>query len=218
MDRMQVRYRETKTGVECIHLPSIDVSSVDPSTFRNGHGHQQMGSSDTGRTTPTHRPSLVKKASKLSFGMRRGNREPSMERSKTDDSSTGTAKLAARSGGSSSFFNVIQEQPTSNHDNASQYQNGVSSTMLEKANGSMDEENTPTQGMPPRSHSPTISTSNKAKVLPPIPRDFGANSPTPRARSPSPLPSGEVDREVFENLTHNTLSVRFEINIVKVCA
>jgi hypothetical protein len=31
------------------------------------------------------------------------------------------------------------------------------------------------------------------------------------------MPSGEVDREVFEHLTHNTLSVRFEINIVKVC-
>ncbi|KAH6902573.1 CAMK/CAMKL/Kin1 protein kinase [Coprinopsis sp. MPI-PUGE-AT-0042] len=217
LDRMQVRYRETKTGVECIHLPSIDVSSVDPSTFRNGHGHQQMGSSDTGRTTPTHRPSLVKKASKLSF-IRKSNREPSMERSRTEDSSTGTAKLAARSGGSSSFFNVIQEQTPTNADQASHYQNGVSSSMLEKANGSIMEDDTPTQGLPPRSHSPAISTTtNKAKVLPPIPRDFGgANSPTPRARSPSPLPSGEVDREVFEHLTHNTLSVRFEINIVKV--
>jgi len=59
------------------------------------------------------------------------------------------------------------------------------------------------------------SPSNKSKILPPIPRDFGATSPTPR--SPSPLPSGAIDKEVFESLGHNSLSVRFDINIVKVC-
>ena len=30
------------------------------------------------------------------------------------------------------------------------------------------------------------------------------------------MTTGEVDREVFENLENNTLSVKFEITIVKV--
>jgi hypothetical protein len=58
----------------------------------------------------------------------------------------------------------------------------------------------------------------KAKILPPIPRDFGGRAPSPLApgRSPSPLPTGQVDKEVFESMGNNSLSVRFEINIVKV--
>ena len=31
-----------------------------------------------------------------------------------------------------------------------------------------------------------------------------------------PHASGELDRQAFENMSHNALSVRFEINIVKV--
>jgi hypothetical protein len=30
------------------------------------------------------------------------------------------------------------------------------------------------------------------------------------------MPTGEVDKEMFESMGNNTLSVRFEINIVKV--
>ncbi|KAF7333883.1 Non-specific serine/threonine protein kinase [Mycena venus] len=46
------------------------------------------------------------------------------------------------------------------------------------------------------------------KVLPPIPRDFAA--------SPVPVNPGEVDHAVFESMVENTLSLRFEIKIVKV--
>jgi hypothetical protein len=58
----------------------------------------------------------------------------------------------------------------------------------------------------------------KAKILPPIPRDFAATTTT-RATSPAsatPLPTGEVDKDVFETMGASTLSARFEINIVKV--
>jgi len=69
-------------------------------------------------------------------------------------------------------------------------------------------------------------------MLPPIPRDFAANLPptdrqkggragspvqVPHSAMPLPdMPSMEVGREVFENMGRNGLSVRFEINIVKV--
>jgi hypothetical protein len=32
LDRMQVLYRVTKTGFDCIHVPSIDLSSIDSPT------------------------------------------------------------------------------------------------------------------------------------------------------------------------------------------
>jgi hypothetical protein len=50
-------------------------------------------------------------------------------------------------------------------------------------------------------------------AVPPISRDFG--SPVP-PHSPSPIPTGEEDREVFEAMGDNLLSCRFEINVVKV--
>ncbi|KAK6977871.1 Non-specific serine/threonine protein kinase [Favolaschia claudopus] len=163
LDRMQVQYREIKGGFECIHLPSIDVSS--------SHHHQQASSSSG--EPPNSRPSLVKKVSKLSFGIRQNrsrDRDLSVDKEREREAQgrpSGVTLMTTPSSGSSSFFNVGAHQPAA--------------------------------------RSPT---SIKSKMLPPIPRDFAA--------SPTPLPTGEVDREVFESLGHNTLSVRFEINIVKV--
>jgi len=94
------------------------------------------------------------------------------------------------SSGSSSFFNVSNA-----HNLLSQ----------QETNGA-------TAGTSAEAQSPP-----KAKILPPIPRDFAAT--TPRATSPAPatpLPTGEVDKDVFETMGASTLSARFEINIVKV--
>ncbi|KAF9005151.1 hypothetical protein BDQ17DRAFT_1353915 [Cyathus striatus] len=209
LDRMQVQYRETKGGFECIHLPSIDVSSIEQSTIRASSHHRHETSSamsgETGRTTPTshHRPSIVKKASKLSFGMKRDKGKEKEDKETPARTSEGTtANLATTaSSGSSSFFNVssnhtvtVQEAPVT-------------------SNGAVSSPSPENDNVPPRSQSPTTST--KTKVLPPIPRDFGgATSPIPR--SPSPFPTGEVDQDLFEHLGNNSLSVRFEINIVKV--
>jgi hypothetical protein len=247
LDRMQMQYRETKTGYECLHLPSIDISSIDPTARSHGH-HQQLPSSTSGAsgdTTPMtpiqSRPSIVKKASKLSFGMKRDKeKDKGKEREYSDDKEKDKSHdkeasgrpsgglTATPSGTSSSFFNV-----SSNHtavpsgDSQGQPLTNGSSTLTAPASPNPD--SAPATGhsqddftsSPTRSHSPgpgSATLSNKAKVLPPIPRDFGlprTTSPLP-PRSPSPLPTGEVDKELFESMGSSSLSVRFEINIVKV--
>jgi hypothetical protein len=203
LDRMQVQYRENKGGFECIHLPSIDISSVERPTTpprRHNHHHQQASSGSAEREPPASRPSLVKKVSKLSFGIR--NRDRSRDRDMSVDKErereasgrpSGVTLATTPSSGSSSFFNVASHPPTATPEpKRAPTPNGVAP----------DVEVTP----PPRTASPV---SVKSKMLPPIPRDFAA--------SPTPLPTtGEVDREVFESMGNNTLSVRFDINIVKV--
>ncbi|KAJ7915609.1 hypothetical protein B0H13DRAFT_2453930 [Mycena leptocephala] len=207
LDRMQVQYRENKGGFECIHLPSIDITSVERPTTPQRHHHQQT-SSDSGTTpmSPTPRPSLAKKVSKLSFGIRRDrsrDRELSVdkEREAVGRPSGATTLTMTPSSGSSSFFNVTSHQPIVSPEPkpaaAAPMVNGVATPQPL----SLDVDVTP----PSRTASPV---SMKSKMLPPIPRDFAA--------SPTPLPTGEVDREVFESMGNNTLSVRFEINIVKV--
>ncbi|KAJ7102911.1 hypothetical protein C8R44DRAFT_834668 [Mycena epipterygia] len=214
LDRMQVQYRENKGGFECIHLPSIDMSSVERPTTPHHHHHQQTSSSSgEAPMSPTPRPSLVKKVSKLSFGIRRDksrDRELSVDKEREREMpgrpSGATTLTATPSSGSSSFFNVTSHQPII----APEPKPAVAPI----ANGTM----APTQSLdvdvtpPSRTASPA---SVKSKMLPPIPRDFAA-SPVPLSPSPAPLPTGEVDREVFESMGNNTLSVRFEINIVKV--
>ena len=216
LDRMQVQYREVKGGFECIHLPSIDLSSVlespTPTPRQNHQPQTSSGSGDTGRGSPAvhHRPSIVKKASKLSFGIKRekgkdrdrdrdhsGDKEKDKEKEAPSRPSGATTLTATPSSGSSSFFNV-----SSNHTVVAQENNinGVASSPVDV-------------NVTPQSHAQSTSTTLKTKGLPPIPRDFGgAASP----RSPSPLPTGEVNQDVFESMGNNTLSVRFEINIVKV--
>ncbi|KAJ7689047.1 hypothetical protein B0H17DRAFT_937855 [Mycena rosella] len=219
LDRMQVQYRENKGGFECIHLPSIDLTSVErPTTpHRNQHHHHQQASSGSGDTpmSPTPRPNLVKKVSKLSFGIRRDksrdrdlsvDKEREREREATGRPSGATTLTATPSSGSSSFFNVTSHQPIGAPEpkpTSSPTANGATAPRV-----SLDVDVTPP--------SPTSSPASvKSKMLPPIPRDFAA-SPVPMSPSPTPLPTGEVDREVFESMGNNTLSVRFEINIVKV--
>jgi len=105
---------------------------------------------------------------------------------------------------SSSFFNM-----SSNHAAGDVHLNGtLSDTMPQHAQEGSS---------PPRSHSPMAQStfSNKSKNLPPIPRDFAVSSPLPPGRT-SPLPTGEVDKGLFENMGSRTLGVRFEVNVVKV--
>ena len=202
LDRMQVQYRETKTGFECVHVPSIDLSSIVTPTAPNPQSQlQSFGSIDTGRTTLTHKRSIVKKASKLSFGTKRDkgkDKELPPEKEKEKETSgrpsVGTTLTATPSSGSSSFFNVSSNHTVMPADHATNGTNGPS------ADAEM-----------PGSRPSTIG---KGKMLPPIPRDsnnHGAASPLP---SISPIPTGEAD--AFENIGNSKLGVRFEINIVKV--
>ena len=119
------------------------------------------------------------------------------------------------SSGSLSFLNVVSNQGVVGVEQQQQY-SGEPLSVDSQAQESV------------RSSSPV---SNKSKVLPPIPRDFGGASATmgamgasatttatTRTKTPSPLPSSQVDKEVFESIAKNQLSVRFEITIVKVCS
>lgn len=225
LDRMQVQYRETKTGFDCIHLPSIDISSLqDPrgtTTTPSPRKHRKQssaGSGDSGGTTKR----IVRKASKLSFGMGRkdkdrgggaggeasvnGSTPKEKEKEKEKDlpgrpsgsSGGGPALGVTQSSGSSSFFNVPSNSATPHADD-------------ESATLHPDDS-------PRRSHSPA-----RSKNLPPIPRDFvaggasGAGASQQQQQGPPTTAGGEVnDREVFESVGQSTLSVRFEINVIKV--
>ncbi|KAI0922430.1 hypothetical protein AcV7_005966 [Taiwanofungus camphoratus] len=194
LDRMQVQYRETRTGFECIHMPSIDMSSVQappPSERR----HRKRGSAGSNETDTTRR-SIVRKTSKLSFGTK-GNKDKDQTAKDKDlpsRPSGGTILSATASSASSSFFHVSSNAHTATGDAAR-------SDTLEAPLVQPEEP-------PMRSQSPT-----KGKILPPIPRDFAAS---PQSAQSHPPPKGEVDPDVFETMGANSLAVRFEINIVKV--
>lgn len=226
LDRMQVQYRETKGGFECIHIPSIAISAQPESSSAQPQPrtsqHRRRGSSGSNETGITAR-SLVKKASKLSFGVKSRDRERESIKEREQQlpqqhniehapgavvdkelphrPSVGTVLSVTPSSGSSSFFNVSSNAHT------------VLATSEAARHHHQQEHNTAPafdEQAVFRPHSPA-----KSKLLPPIPRDFAAvpQPPTPKL---TPFPTGEVDQEVFEMMGANSLSVRFEINIVKV--
>ncbi|KAL0569877.1 Serine/threonine-protein kinase [Marasmius crinis-equi] len=223
LDRMQVQYRELKGGFECIHVPSIDLSSVveSPTSHRSNH-RQQTSTGSTEHSTPKR---VVKKTSKLSFTLRgRGkDRDTSMDKDRESHKeasgrpSGGTTLTKSPSTGSSSFFNV-----SSNHTAVDENQGGTATPTANGTNGipttpSIEiEQPNPSSPASPSGASTSGSPSIKSsKMLPPIPRDFGG-SRSPDPRSPSPMHAGEVDKDAFESMGSNSLSVRFEINVVKV--
>ena len=218
LDRIQVQYRET----DYIQLPSIDISSLQdphgtPTPSPRKHRKQRLaGSGGSGGTSPR----IVRKASKLSFGMsckdkdedkdkdRAGevsvngsaHKEKEKEKELPSRPSDGAAPGpttptfdATQSSDSSSFFNVSSNAPTVRLDD-------VSATLQ------------PDDDSPSRcSNSPA-----RSKTLPPIPRDFAPATPK-QQQQVSPPPAWEVaDPEVFESVERNTLSVGFGINIVNV--
>lgn len=213
---MQIQYRENKTGFECIHLPSIDIASIG-STMRTPVDHQ-TSASETSPATPVHRPSIMKKASKLSFGMRRDKDKDKGKEREYDDRDreptrrpSGTTTLGpTHSSASSSFFNM-----SSNHTSPAYGDVQVNGTSF--ANPDSSPHHTQEGSSPPRSHSPMAQStlSSKGKNLPPIPRDFGMTTPLSPGRT-SPLPTGEVVKEVFDSIGSSPLGVRFEVNVVKV--
>ncbi|KAI0029073.1 hypothetical protein K488DRAFT_57194 [Vararia minispora EC-137] len=200
LDRMQVQYRETKTGFECIHLPSIDISSLgaDPAlTAARTSRHRKQGSADS-RATGT----LARKSSKLSFGVggkksaehAQGPATAAGDSVREKDLPGRPSGVATQSSGSSSFFNVSSNTHT---------------VMPENSN-LVDDAGSPT---------PTAEQADP-KNLPPLPAELGyaqqAQTSSTTTPGPAPLPTGEVDRAVFESIGQNTLAVRFDINVVKV--
>ena len=204
LDRMQIRYRETRTGFDCIHMPSIDLSSfpVEQQTR-----HRKQGSSGSDEKTSTISRRITKRPSKLSFRMRGKDREKEKEKeggvpaekdkdlpSRPSGATTLTATLSSES---SSFFNV-----TSNN-------NGTTDTNPRSETDSTAATVQISEDVPTPVPSSPLSAS---KTLPPIPRDYAGSPPPQHAMHHT----GEIDEDVFESIGANKLAVRFEINIVKV--
>ena len=95
LDRMQVQYRESKGGFECIHLPSIDVTSVQDTPPTPSRGHRKQASSGSNDATPPRR-SIVKKSSKLSFDLGTRDRPKSAEKEKDKDKDKDKDKLGKK--------------------------------------------------------------------------------------------------------------------------
>jgi hypothetical protein len=216
---MQIQYRETRTGFECIHLPSIDIASIDP-ILRTGHHQITSSASETSPTAPIqNRPSIIKKASKLSFGMKREKEKDKGKERDYDDRDreptrrpSGTTTLGpTHSSASSSFFNMPSNHAAATYDVQT---NGVTNI---SANPDTTPQHAQEGSSPPRSYSPIAQStlSNKSKNLPPIPRDFVVSTPLSPGRT-SPLPTGGADKELFDSIGNSTLGVRFEVNVVKV--
>ncbi|KAI0072260.1 Pkinase-domain-containing protein [Panus rudis PR-1116 ss-1] len=210
LDRMQVQYRETKTGFECIHIPSIDVNSVVPvesSQSRRSH-HRKQGSNGSHETrdppeSATTRKSMTRKSSKLSF-MKNRDKEREREKDASSTHHSNNKELPSRPSGGT----VLSMTPSS-HSSSFFHVSSNTHTLEATRSDALDLGTSPEQDSAvPRSPSPAAS-----KILPPIPRDFAGSTPhTPQ----TPFPTGEVDPEVFDLIGNNSLAVRFEINVVKV--
>lgn len=195
LDRMQVQYREIKGGFECIHLPSIDLSSI------GNHADLHVdGSPSTG--PPRHR-TVARKVSRLSFGGRRGpggkekelpERPPSSNGDASKNSTTNVGANAPNNG--SSLFNSVTRS-TNTVDTLGQ----IPDTSVAPSITS--------DGSPPQP-SPIAN-----KFLPSTPATPATVSAPPSAKTSPPV--GQVDDGVFEHTAANNLCVRFEVNIVKVC-
>ena len=94
LDRMQIQYRETKSGFECIHAPSIDINSIVDSPHTPQRGHRKQGSSGSGETETT-RKSITRKSSKMSFGKRSRDREKVVDATIKDRGAVAGAAVVA---------------------------------------------------------------------------------------------------------------------------
>lgn len=212
LGRMQVQYRETKSGFECVHAPSIDLNSVPNGQLNNSRRSHQFGlSSHDGASV---RRSLTRKASKLSFALKGKDKDKEREKeskvdesikeSKADSATIGSTATGMSKSTSSSLYNVSSNthtvRPETGHEgNANE------------AGQQLDVPSSVNGGDGSRPSSPTAP-----KILPPIPRDFAASGQGTTPPSQLTLPTGPVDQSVFDAFSANALSVRFEINIVKV--
>ncbi|KAG6902713.1 hypothetical protein C0995_012855 [Termitomyces sp. Mi166 len=180
LDRMQVQYRETRTGFECIHLPSIDLSSVVANDAANTQMHRLQhtlsGASGVSNTNSNNnRPGIVKKASKISFSMKKrdgGAKEKEKEREREQQQqeqagrpSGATTTLSMTPGGSSSFFNILPSaaagaQDHHHHQQQQQQQQVSASPTAPGANGVG-------LAMVPSNELVSSSATSRTKVLPP---------------------------------------------------
>ncbi|KAF8530212.1 Pkinase-domain-containing protein [Hysterangium stoloniferum] len=191
LERMQVQFRETKTGFECIHLPSIDLSTLTEAQTQR----YQQG---------TTRRAMGRKSSRLGFKGKEKESSEDKEREPEREQHVHGRPSATASSGSSSFFNThlgVPERPSAEGAEPP-------SLLLQESDTNLS----PEDGQRPRSPA-------RAKYLPPIPRDFATISPTNQssnAKDSIPPSMEAAYNDAFNASLQNGLAVRFEINIVKV--
>jgi hypothetical protein len=186
LDRMQVQYREIKGGFECLHMPSIDLASV----IADAQAHQQQTPESGSRR-------ITRKASKLSFGARRKEKDAGSVREDKQPPMRPTVaskdgeqveqqgnNVTSISGGSSSFFNIIpsQELPGVGGDQLQQPTEPTEPVAVNANRSTHSLQNPPEQkpgtAVVPQEQDPNLlSPSQSAQA--------GANSTTPRPVSPT---------------------------------
>ncbi|KAJ7187035.1 Pkinase-domain-containing protein, partial [Mycena filopes] len=193
LDRMQVRYWQNKSGFECVHLPSITVPVHDaPSTDADSNGLQSFPSS--GEVVAPHPPppraGLTKRVSRLSFSIRRvKSQERPMPFGKGRDLDRPLSALIPNGA----------HQPLVVPDAMLPATVDASRPSAWSSNNAV--------AKPPSS----VSLNSKLRS---VQSDLGSD--VPMSPSFDPQASGEMDRITFESIAHNSMGVRFEINIVKV--
>ena len=210
LNRMQVQYREIRGGFECIHLPSIDLSSVV-----NGES-----SHDASIPTPRHR-TIGKKVSRMSFGRKGKDKElPDRPESRTDRTPSAVNGNGDTAKNASSVFNGSGSPPINTQlpSSTTRSTNTIDTIdMLNALNAGGDRPITPTAPVgtsPPRSGSPLGSKHPST----PVSRDYAITRTTDVTfNAPLVHPVGEVDADLFEATANSALCVRFEVNIIKVC-
>ena len=198
LDRMQVQYREIKGGFECLHMPSIDLASV----IADAQAHQQQTPESGSRR-------ITRKASKLSFGPRRKEKDagsvkedkqlPTRPAVVNKDGGQGGEQggqqgeqqgeqqgnnVTSISGGSSSFFNIIpsQELPSAGGD---QQQEPTEPTDPVAVNANRSTHSL--QNLPEQNPGTTVAPQEQDPNLlsPSQSAQAGANSTAPRPVSPT---------------------------------
>ncbi|KAJ7640305.1 Pkinase-domain-containing protein [Mycena polygramma] len=194
LDRMQVRYWQNKSGFECVHLPSINVSSLESPSTTDTRGMQPFPSSgETSVTTPVPQPGITKRVSRLSFSVRRVK---SQERNfpfggKARDLDRPLSTMILPPNGAIHQPLVVPDEP--------------------RPSSATDTPVIPDSNPPSSFVTRPSSISVNSKL-----RSIASDIASPTSPGYDPLASGEMDRVAFETMAHNALSVHFEINIVKV--
>ncbi|CAK5284185.1 unnamed protein product [Mycena citricolor] len=187
LDGMQVRYWQSKTGFECISLPSAPSTLNSPTTQASDsqQQHEFPSSGDQSPAPTQSRRGLSKRVSKLSFSVRRVKSQdrdfPSLKRRNVPRP----------------LSTILY--PSNDHQ---------SLVIPDELGGRASlATNATTDGQVPSS---AFSFESHLRA---IPSDF-----VPGPVSPTTLGStGEINREVLESMAaHDSASVRFEINVVKV--
>jgi hypothetical protein len=204
LDRMQVQYREVRGGFECIHLPSIDLSSINHTGAENIHDSTPVPPS-------SHRSkTIARKVSRLSFGRKKEKEKEKElpERPPSSISVPSTTNFDAAS-------NAPLPTPTTEKEPSTINGQQSSATITHSTNTVDTLNQLGSIGSDQRPTTPEPSSAGASKFLPPIPRDYGTPAAPPKTPISPPVSVGQVDSDVFESTANNTLCVRFEVNIVK---